>query len=107
MITEPQRARLCAYLVRPLWPSLVLFTEAGPTREAKSLMDAGVSSGERTMLMLAAALWTGDGALDIRSLLRLDDRNYDRVVTVLELLRCSGDDLDEALDGIESAGNDL
>jgi hypothetical protein len=106
-MTDKQRARLCVYLVRPLWPSLVLFTEGGPTREAKSLMNAGISSGERTMLMLAAAIWTGDGALDIRSLLRLDGRNYDRVCTALELLRFSGDGLDEALEGIESAEDDL
>jgi len=63
-----------------------LWTETGPTDEAISILRANgspLSSGERTMLLVAFALWHGNQSLAFVELLGLDD---DRLRLVASLL---------------------
>jgi hypothetical protein len=70
-----QLARACRTLLATVRLGR-LWTEYGPTAEARRLLDADggpLSSGERVMLLAAWAFWNGSGGLTLADVLeRLD-----------------------------------
>ena len=91
--SDAESARVCRALcacggLRELW------TPTGPTDDAIALLaaDGGpLSGGERTMLLVAWAVWNGDGAIPLGEVIsRLDGRAL-RAVGALLMAIASGE----------------
>jgi len=84
-----QTARALRVLLAPMRLGS-LWTDEGPTARAVELLeqDGGAfSSGERTMLLAAWALWSGNSpTLRFDALLRLDNANTEALCSLLAVI---------------------
>lgn len=86
---DRQVARALRVLLAPLHLG-DLWTDDGPTARAAELIEedgAALSSGERTMLLAASAIWSGSAStLRFDALLGLDNANAEALCSLLVVI---------------------
>ena len=104
-----QRLDVIQWLLRLVGGAPDFWGEEGPTPRALQLLSEDASSlpgPERVMLLLAFALWNGDGALSASGLLSLDPEPLAAVGALLQALAGDPEDIDAWIEHLEYVENE-
>jgi hypothetical protein len=106
--SEAQRARVCRVLCERARLG-GMWTGEGPTEEAVLLLqrDGGpLSSGERIVLLVAFAVWSGEGKVLLDDVVcRLDQRNLHAIGTLMAAVANGGCAIEQWILRMECPGN--
>lgn len=94
---DDQRLSVCRTLLRHSPEIADLWTVTGPTSEAVDLLDRDggpLGSGERVLLLLGFAIWSGTPSLAFRDLFHLDSTRLHEVGSLLTAIALGPEQID-------------